>query len=214
MAAVTRGHSDGQISTHDRLVSGWICLGPTDVDVLVPLRKRCPVCGEAKLLDDFHRNRSKPDGRATECRDCKCAADQRWREANRETDRESSRRWREANPDKARDTAREGSRRWREANTDEARASKLRRRTRIRAAVFDHYGWICRCCGSPDQPTIDHVYGDGKEHRAVVGGSGSAMYRWLIRNGFPNGFQTLCVSCNTSKRNGASCRLDHLQRSA
>jgi hypothetical protein len=28
------------------------------------------------------------------------------------------------------------------------------------------------------------------------------MYRWLGDNGFPKGFQTLCLSCNDSKGTG------------
>ncbi len=39
------------------------------------------------------------------------------------------------------------------------------------------------------------------------------MYRWLIRNGFPEGFQTLCMPCNSSKRDGDRCRLGHAEMS-
>lgn len=80
--------------------------------------------------------------------------------------------------------------------------------TAYKAPVFDHYGWSCACCGTTDDPTIDHVNGDGREHRAEVGGS-QAVYRWLIANGFPEGFQTLCFPCNDSKRDGSHCRRWH-----
>jgi hypothetical protein len=33
--------------------------------------KHCPTCGEAKPVDDFHRNKATPDGRATQCKRCK-----------------------------------------------------------------------------------------------------------------------------------------------
>lgn len=69
--------------------------------------------------------------------------------------------------------------------------------------VFDHYGWVCACCeeAEPLFLTIDHVNNDGAEHREKIGGSGS-LYLWLIRNNFPEGFQTLCRNCNWAKQFG------------
>lgn len=79
----------------------------------------------------------------------------------------------------------------------------------IKALVFEHYGAACACCGSEHDLTIDHVNGDGKEHRREFSRSWQAIYRWLINTGFPEGFQTLCRPCNASKGRGVSCRLDH-----
>ena len=88
-------------------------------------------------------------------------------------------------------------------------ASRLRRRHRQRKQVFDHYGWACACCGTTDELTIDHVNGDGAEHRRSLGSGGNAIYRWLAVNRFPHGFQVLCGPCNRSKGRGPACRLDH-----
>jgi hypothetical protein len=33
------------------------------------------------------------------------------------------------------------------------------------------------------------------------------MYRWLRDNGFPEGFQILCLSCNDSEGTGERCTL-------
>lgn len=74
-----------------------------------------------------------------------------------------------------------------------------------RDLVIAHYGTVCQCCGVRDQPTIDHVDGDGKAHRETI----TSFYRWLVDNGFPEGFQTLCRPCNCSKRAGDRCQLDH-----
>ena len=41
--------------------------------------------------------------------------------------------------------------------------------------------------------------------------AGRDFYAWLVRNGFPEGFQTLCWPCNKSKDTGDRCRLDHAQ---
>lgn len=83
--------------------------------------------------------------------------------------------------------------------------STLRNR-RIRERVYDHYGRRCANCGTGDQDilTIDHIGNDGNRHRRELsGGSKKApsplMYSWLVRNGLPGGFQTLCHNCNIKK---------------
>lgn len=82
-----------------------------------------------------------------------------------------------------------------------------------RAAVFGHYGTSCACCAATEDLSIDHVNGDGAEHRAELFGNersaGVVFYRWLIAERFPPGYQTMCRPCNRSKGDGPACRLDH-----
>lgn len=89
----------------------------------------------------------------------------------------------------------------------------VNRRDADRNAVFAHYGETCACCGGAESLTIDHVNGDGARHRQELFGDSSNFshdtYRWLIENDFPEGFQTLCKSCNASKGGGERCRLNH-----
>lgn len=70
---------------------------------------------------------------------------------------------------------------------------------RIRQLVFDVYGHSCKCCGEDhdDFLAIDHIYEDGAAHRKKIGPS--RIYRWLIKNNFPGGFQVLCFNCNWAK---------------
>jgi len=71
---------------------------------------------------------------------------------------------------------------------------------------------VCACCGRADNLSIDHVNGDGREHREEIfgrQGGGVEFYYWLVTTGFPDGFQTLCRSCNQSKGRGRRCRLAH-----
>lgn len=92
---------------------------------------------------------------------------------------------------------------------------KFNQQTRtLKEKVLGHYGTGCQCAGCPlytlviDRRflTIDHVANDGKHHRAVIGKGSHKFYRWLIRNGFPAGFQTLCWNCNLGKSlNGGIC---------
>lgn len=64
----------------------------------------------------------------------------------------------------------------------------------------------CVCC----QETIiqflgiDHINGGGREHRKEVG-SGFSFYRWLKRQDYPEGFQTMCHNCNQAKGQCGTC---------
>jgi len=90
--------------------------------------------------------------------------------------------------------------------------SQRKYRDATRSAVFAHYGTVCACCGSDQRLTIDHIDGTGNEHRRDLFGNrqaGVPFYTWLVTNGFPEGYQTLCRPCNTSKFTGGQCRLQH-----
>jgi hypothetical protein len=53
---------------------------------------------------------------------------------------------------------------------------------------------------------IDHKNGGGNAHRRLLGKGkmcGSLnFYGWLVRSGFPKGFQVLCHNCNSAKSRG------------
>ncbi len=74
------------------------------------------------------------------------------------------------------------------------------KRHRDKAKVFDHYGRACSC-GFDDMRalTIDHVDQMGTAHRRPNGERylGHKLYRWLVVNGFPEGFRTLCRNCQS-----------------
>ncbi len=86
----------------------------------------------------------------------------------------------------------------------------------LRREVFMAYGGFrCRCCGETEEKflSIDHINNDGAEHRRELGynsgngkGASSKTLKWLKDNGFPSGFQVLCMNCNVGKaRNGGVC---------
>ncbi len=77
----------------------------------------------------------------------------------------------------------------------------------IRLEVFEAYGGArCACCGEDgyDFLTLDHRHGGGGKHRRKLGGS-LMVYRWLIKKGFPQGYQVLCWNCNAAKRALGEC---------
>ena len=164
--------------------------------------KRCIRCGEIKPLGEFK-------GRQAQCRVCFNASQREWYAANRQRRLGAIRARRQASPGKAREAARQ----WRVKNPDAARESsrKTARKVRdgLRAQVFARYGSSCACCGTTERLTIGRVSGDGRQRREELFGRGQAVavYRWLVKNGLPDGFETLCRPCNRSRGGGTSCGL-------
>lgn len=89
--------------------------------------------------------------------------------------------------------------------------SRLRELERInirkrRLRVLSHYsGGVphCECCGEKEIQflTLDHKNNDGALYRNSKGKriSGTEMYRWAVKNNYPDTFQVLCYNCNCSK---------------
>ena len=55
---------------------------PLPFDGLGPSRKRCTMCKQWKPVEEFHRNRSRKDGRQNACKPCNIARNQRWYREN------------------------------------------------------------------------------------------------------------------------------------
>ena len=86
---------------------------------------------------------------------------------------------------------------WKEENT--------RRKNSLRERVFGHYGWVCACCSEKEVMflTIDHKNNDGHRDRTQNGKwriSMRAFYGNIIRDGYPDSYQTLCMNCQWGKR--------------
>ncbi len=76
----------------------------------------------------------------------------------------------------------------------------------LKEEILTHYGGgKCACveCGFDVivALTIDHIENNGAEHRRTLKEAGTAFtYTWLKREGFPEGFQTLCMNCQWIKK--------------
>jgi hypothetical protein len=84
-----------------------------------------------------------------------------------------------------------------------------KRNQKLRHDILVHYSGglpTCSCCGEKHDEflSIDHINGDGADHRRMVGSGVGAIYRWLIGNNFPPGFQVLCMNCNFAKGHSSS----------
>lgn len=192
--------------------------------------KTCKKCGKAKPLAEFERAEGTRDGHRGSCKSCRADYGRRYREANGERLRQKKRKYYAANRDRIRavndrwqarnrDHKLQKQLEWRVANRERLRQEALRyyeanrdktreREHQVRAKVLEYYGTACACCCGIDHLEIDHINGGGKEHREEVGRS-TTFYLWLIKEGFPDGFQTLCRSCNRSKADGPGCRIKH-----
>lgn len=92
-----------------------------------------------------------------------------------------------------------------------ARGSRVRR-AKLKDEVLAHYGpqghrqcsWPGCLIDDVDMLSVDHLNDDGADDRrrhtgTSRGGGGQEMYRRLKREGFPDGFQTLCLNHQMKK---------------
>ena len=77
---------------------------------------------------------------------------------------------------------------------------------RLKKTVLTLYGdgkCACVICGEDriECLSIDHINGNGKRHRDSIGlGSGGNFYLWLRTQGYPDGYQTMCMNCQFVKK--------------
>ena len=100
-------------------------------------------------------------------------------------------------------------------NNPEKRARSAREyNLRLKALVHKEYGGFCACCGETEESflTIDHINGDGAEHRKTVR-PGPQLYRQMQNEGFPKDkYQLLCYNCNWSKGPGKDGKCIHQRK--
>ncbi len=149
-------------------------------------------------------------------------AQARYRENHPEVAREASRRYRTEHPEAVseaqhkyyethREERNEASRLYDSINKEKLRVKRIQRHSKLRNEVFKNYGELCACCGTTEDLAIDHIGIPGTLHRREIGTGGgvSGFYQWLRDNDFPDGYQTLCRRCNTSKGRGNKCIFTH-----
>lgn len=96
--------------------------------------------------------------------------------------------------------------RWRDTHREKVNASCLDYQQRLKAEFVAAYGGCCTCCGEAriEFMSVQHVNGDGKQHRASV--HNARVYSDLRRRGWPKGGITVfCMNCNFATKNGREC---------
>ena len=167
--------------------------------------KKCDTCKLERSFDCFHRNRRNKDGFHTTCKECKKIVDKRYQENNKDKIKIRRHDYYLGN----KDTIIKKVRKYIDENPDRRCIWSRQVRLRLKREVFAHYcGTIdikCALCPETDINllSIDHINGDGAKHRREMmdrSFGGNRLYRWLRKQGYPDGFQVLCMSCQYKKR--------------
>ncbi|KKM82130.1 hypothetical protein LCGC14_1322790 [marine sediment metagenome] len=148
------------------------------------------------------------------------AHNKEYRKKNKERIREVNKRYREKLGEVFKERAREYARGWRKRHPEKSRQvvlnyalkNKVKVRERRQASarklkieVLTHYaGDILGCvtCGESRLAclSIDHIAGGGYQERKNANKNGTRLYQWLKSEGYPEGYQTLCMNCQFIKR--------------
>lgn len=97
--------------------------------------------------------------------------------------------------------------------TPERRERELARmrayRLVLKIEAYEAYGGArCACCGEDTEEflSIDHVHRNGAAMRRDSKREAAALYKHLKDQGYPPGYQVLCMNCNFGReRNGGIC---------
>lgn len=96
--------------------------------------KHCYKCNSFKLPSEFNKNKSKPDGLATPCRECNKKASLQYTRAKSKENRERASIWYYNNKDKALKRIKETNKKWQKENKHKKAAIETKRRaTKLKA---------------------------------------------------------------------------------
>jgi hypothetical protein len=94
---------------------------------------------------------------------------------------------------------------------DKERERGRRNVENMKFEVLYHYSFGTMTCMNPECEVpggsknpysfcVEHINGGGKKHCEKLKKEGIHIYRWLIKNNFPEGFQIYCANCNMLKK--------------
>jgi len=87
---------------------------------------------------------------------------------------------------------------------EKGKAREAKARVDIKIETLTHYGddrLACVMCGESRLAclSLDHIDGSGRSHKKGLNRYGYRFYILLKRQGFPKGYQTLCMNCQFVK---------------
>jgi hypothetical protein len=142
--------------------------------------KVCNKCKKEKPISEFYKNRTMRDGYTSQCKECIKLTYINNKDEILKHQRESYHK-----------------------NKYKLRKIKAYRKSLIyhvykqQAFFFYSNGEMkCKNCGidNLDVLTINHIEHNGSEHRKTL--KTKDIYRWLVLNNFPDGYDVLCHNCN------------------
>ena len=166
----------------------------------------CRECGKRKPLDEFETVNAERGWRRRVCKACRADKFREWAQRSKDHIRAYRRQYHADN----RETIIAKVNKWVADNPDKRKKNALAYYYRLQFAAIQAYGgYRCACCGETEPLflTLDHTNNDGAARRRELGFLGGArLYEWLRDNGYPKGFQVLCMNCNQGRhRNGGTC---------
>jgi hypothetical protein len=165
------------------------------------------------------RRKRRPDSELTPEELAQRRREELYRQRHREKIRLRMRDWRNANRDKIKGYSKTlRDRKFAEATPKQvaqiraAESEKTRKQqAKVKDEVYAAYGgYVCACCKETEVMflSIDHIANNGAAERrsGAYRGGGSPFYAWLRKQGFPPGYQVLCMNCQVGKhRNKGVC---------
>jgi hypothetical protein len=148
------------------------------------MNRKCHSCQTDKILDksNFHRHSRNILGFSYQCKECAGKVHKKWYKINGSKIKKARR----------------------QSNLELDRWKSAKYRAKLKNKIISHYSnnkikCACQGCSVTEIEflTIDHINGGGNKHKRqenMKGGSG--LYKWLIKNNYPDGFQVLCYNCN------------------
>lgn len=136
------------------------------------------------------------------------AARKRYRKKNAAKIKQITRAYHEKNREQIAARMRAYRERTKEDRRPKDAAYQRNARKRLRAEMLAALGGACACCGESEPLFLDmdHINGDGAEHRRRVGTSLSLLYAVRREGWDETKYQLLCCNCNQGReRNGGVC---------
>ena len=186
------------------------------------MTKLCRTCQEHRPLSEFHRNKTKSDGRGSNCKTCSEAYKVRYRArpGNKERQAEANSRWRAQNAAHKKDAAQrwytenraatiDRSARWAASHPEKAKGSSrqwARRNPEMRAA-YQRRRSACKAAAEQDGHTYEDLLASwaerGLDDCVYCGGEFEHVDHAVpLSRGGPHTLDNLvpsCASCNCSK---------------
>ena len=160
-----------------------------------------PGCRRWKCRSAFWLNRHRPDGRSAVCSKCKSSSDKTYYQMRRDRRIEYAREYYWAHREQQISRGRFYYRTHRVERLAKSRERSRKKSRERRAQVLEHYGGMpprCACYGEQkiEFLTIGHINGGGRRERRALQ---SNFHAWVVKNGYPEGHQVLCMNCNFAR---------------
>lgn len=157
----------------------------------------CKKCGREKLLIDFPYSHKSKGFRRHECHSCHTSRMNISYLKHKDNRKQRAMGRYKKNPSPT----------WTRERKDKVNSDRKVLALHYRELIINHYGGECACCGEDDIRflTLDYMNNDGSIMRKLHG-IGIRLYRWIMKNDYPDSFQVLCYNCNCGRAtNGGIC---------